>query len=83
MKKRAVYFLGKEYFNQVYSASDRAKITNLCEVIGPVVTPENWHSHEEILNQAEIIFSGWGMTRIDEEMLACFTRVEAIFFAGG
>lgn len=49
-----------------------------------VMTPgEAWRSHLEVLRKTEVIFSGWGAPRMDEEFLHQAPNLRAIFYAGG
>lgn len=48
------------------------------------ITPgESWRSRLDELREAEIIFSGWGAPRMDEEFLSHVPKLQAIFYAGG
>lgn len=42
-----------------------------------------WRTRIEELQEAEIIFSGWGAPRMDEEFLRHVPKLKALFYAGG
>lgn len=83
MNKKAVFFLGETHFESVYSAGDRAKIAGFTDMAPLLLTPENWRCHPEISEHVELMFSGWGMALLDEELLSCFPKLKAVFYAGG
>jgi phosphoglycerate dehydrogenase-like enzyme len=49
-----------------------------------LITPgDAWRQHSEVLRNAEIIFSGWGAPRMDDEFLQHAPKLRAVFYAGG
>lgn len=49
-------------------------------VIAPAST---WRAHAAALRDTEVIFSGWGAPRMDEEFLRALPKLRAVFYAGG
>lgn len=83
MNKKAVYFLGDTHFDSVYSRADRAQIAKFTDTHQTLLTPENWRCYLPLCAKAELMFAGWGMAALNEEVLSCFPRLEAVFYAGG
>jgi phosphoglycerate dehydrogenase-like enzyme len=49
-----------------------------------IVSPNSlWHDPVEALRETEVVFSGWGAPRMDEEFLRHLPKLRAIFYAGG
>jgi phosphoglycerate dehydrogenase-like enzyme len=48
------------------------------------ITPgESWRAHPDVLRNTEVIFSGWGAPRMDDEFLQHAPKLQAVFYAGG
>ena len=82
-KPSAAYLLWPDAFDRIYSPASREEIARFVDMAAPVISPENWMSHEEICRDVEFIFSGWGMIVLDEEALAKFPNLRVIFYASG
>lgn len=49
-----------------------------------LITPgEAWRAHRDALRETEVIFSGWGAPRMDDEFLQHTPKLRAVFYAGG
>jgi phosphoglycerate dehydrogenase-like enzyme len=49
-----------------------------------VIAPaDTWRAHAQSLAEVEVIFSGWGAPRMDEDFLRHVPRLQAVFYAGG
>jgi len=49
-----------------------------------VITPGGaWRQQAAVLRETEVIFSGWGAPRMDEEFLRHAPKLQAVFYAGG
>src|SRR5258708_3674215 len=49
-----------------------------------VITPgEAWRGQIDALRETEVIFSGWGAPRMDDEFLQHVPKLQAVFYAGG
>lgn len=42
-----------------------------------------WRAHREVLAEAHVVLSSWGMAALDAELLASMPRLEAVFHAAG
>lgn len=67
----------------IYGEEERRKIAGLTQPGAALLTRENWRGHREILAETEIIFSGWGAPRMDEEFLRAAPRLRAVFYGAG
>lgn len=49
-----------------------------------IITPGTaWREHTAVLREAEVIFSGWGAPRMDDEFMQHVPKLRAVFYAGG
>ena len=47
------------------------------------IEASQWRTHREVLADAHLIFSTWGMAALDADLLAAMPRLEAVFHAAG
>ncbi len=80
---KAIYLLNPQQFNNIYGPDERNQIEEMVDIIGPPLSAVTIKDHRDILAEAELIFSGWGMRQLDEEFLAAAPRLEAVFYASG
>lgn len=70
-------------FWTVYGPAERAELDHRVALVPVALDAENWRTHPEVCREVEIIFSTWGMARMDEEFLAAFPKLRAVFYAAG
>lgn len=81
---KGIYLLWWRAYDWIYSAELRKRIAMDVEMIdAPLIESENWRQHREHLKQAEVIFSGWGMAKIDEEFLAAAPNLKLVLYGAG
>ncbi|MDC7222829.1 MAG: hypothetical protein PQJ60_03750, partial [Spirochaetales bacterium] len=83
MKKKALFLMEKRRFDYVYGPKERKEIDSLVEMIAEPQTKESIRENLSLLQEVEILFSGWGMTPLDEEFLAHAPQLEAVFYGAG
>ena len=83
MQHKALYLLNSSVFDQIYGPEERAEIAALVDVYAPPQTSESIRSDSTVLQEAEIILSGWGMPLVDVEFLAQAPQLRAIFYGAG
>jgi phosphoglycerate dehydrogenase-like enzyme len=83
MKKKAIYLLGAEKFDVIYGPGERAEIESLVDIIAEPQTKESIKENWDILQEVEVIFSGWGMATMDEEFLSHAPKLKAVFYGAG
>jgi phosphoglycerate dehydrogenase-like enzyme len=68
------------------SAYGEVVLARLRPLVGrlDVIAPgEAWREHLARLRDTEVIFSGWGAPRMDDEFLRHLPKLRAVFYAGG
>ncbi len=80
---RALYILSDYCYNIIYGQEERDDIAALVEVYAPQQTPESVRENPDILHDADIIMSGWGGPKMDEQFLAAAPNLKAFFYGAG
>ena len=80
---KALYLLNNQAYNDIYGPKQRDAIANLVDIYASQQTKESVEKNRSILNQAEIILSGWGMVTMDEKFLAAAPNLKAVFYGAG
>lgn len=82
-KPKGIYLLNEAAFNKIYGPEERADINAVVDISETVVTPESLKENPSVLEDVEIIFSGWGAPLMDAEFLALAPKLEAVFYGAG
>lgn len=80
---KALYILKEGLFDVVYPQEVQTEIAELVEVIHGPLTNETCFNHPELLQEVELIFSGWGAPVFDEHFLELTPNLKAVFYAAG
>ena len=81
---KGTYLLWERAYDWIYSPELRERIACDVDIVdGPLIEMENWKEHREQLKQVEVIFSGWGMAKIDEEFLAAAPNLKLVLYGAG
>lgn len=78
-----LFILDAETFPFIYGPDEISDISKQIRLIAPPQTRNSIHQHPELLGQMQILMSGWGSPRVDEEFLEKAPQLQAIFYAGG
>jgi len=79
----AIYILNTDAYNIIYGMSERADIGELVNMVAPQQTSESITAHPELLADVDIIFSGWGMARLNKDFLTAAPNLKAVFYSAG
>ncbi len=80
---KGLYLLNANAYDMIYGATERAQIKQLVEICAPPQTAESVSANPAVLSNVEVIFSGWGMSRLDTDFLAAAPRLKAVFYGAG
>ncbi len=80
---KTIFLLNEPSYPLIYPNPLPEEIGRRTQLIGPVLTAANWRTATTEARQAEAIFSGWGMAKVDEEFLDFFPRLKIIFYGAG
>lgn len=67
----------------VYGGAETERLRRLAHLQPGVVEAGSWRSQRDLLREAEYVFSGWGIARFDEELLASMPKLQGVFYAAG
>jgi phosphoglycerate dehydrogenase-like enzyme len=80
---KALYVLGAQPYRWIYQEPERARIAQLVDVYAPAQTAESVEADPSVLNEAEIILSGWGCPTFTPRLLDAAPHLRAIFYGAG
>src|SRR5579859_3575970 len=83
MRPKGLYILRPDAYETIYGMPERDAIAELVDIYAPPQTAESIRERPELLQEAEVIFSGWGMPCLDERLLAHTPHLSAIFYGAG
>jgi len=80
---RGLYTANADIFDLVYGPEQRERIARHVTMIAPPLTGEALMQNRELLDEVEVIFSGWGGPFFNEEFFELAPNIRALFHAGG
>lgn len=80
---KGIFILHTNAYDKIYGSSELEEIGRLVDIYAPQQTAESIRQDPSILSQAELIFSGWGMARMDEALLDAAPNLKAVFYGAG
>lgn len=80
---KGIYIMAKEPFELVYPSEIRKEIESLADIHEPQLTAEEVVNNPSVLEDVEVIFTGWGGPRLDKDFLMAAPKLKAIFYAAG
>lgn len=80
---KGLYVLDPSAFELAYGPAEREMIAALADVFAPPQTRESVRRTPELLEDVDVIFSGWGGPVLDETFLHHAPRLQGFFYAGG
>lgn len=84
MKLKAIFLLSDKCYDWIYGEKERKALENMLEFVHPQLNSENvWNAPREILEQVEVIVSGWGMAKLDAKLLERFPRLKLVLYGAG
>ena len=80
---KTIFLLNEPSYPLIYPDPLPEEIGRRTQLIGPVLTAANWRTAGAEARQAEAVFSGWGMAKMDAEFLDFFPKLKVIFYGAG
>lgn len=80
---RGLFILNSDAYAKIYGAEERCAIDELVDVYAASLTAAAVRDRLDILADAEVILSGWGMIPLDETVLAAAPKLKAVFYGAG
>ena len=79
----AIYILGDGLFEKVYGPDEQRDIAARVNILAPPCNAAAIASRPEILREADVVLSSWGMAVLDETLLGAAPRLKAVFYGAG
>jgi len=80
---KALFIMNHEPFEWVYPKEVRHEIERLSDMYLPPMSNDELQKDLSILQDVEVIFSGWGGPKLDQELLDAAPHLKAFFYAAG
>ncbi|MBX3054531.1 MAG: hydroxyacid dehydrogenase [Caldilineaceae bacterium] len=82
-KPRAIYLLRPDALPNIYGPEQQAALAELVEFVAPPQNSQSVQENPSVLADVELIFSGWGMSEMNETFLAQAPNLKALFYGAG
>lgn len=79
----ALYVLDKGAFERIYGLPEREDIARLVNINAAPLDSKDVAANPDVLKNVEVIFSGWGCARLDQQFLDAAPNLKAIFYGAG
>lgn len=83
LRKKGLMIMDPHFVGSVYPPSVQAEIEQDVEFLSSPLSAQQVQQDPSILENVELVFSGWGGLRWDEALLDAAPRLEAVFHAAG
>jgi phosphoglycerate dehydrogenase-like enzyme len=80
---QALYIMHPENWRLIYGPKQREEISQMVEVLAPVLSPQEALQRPDLLGQMDVLLSGWGGPTLDQNFLALAPKLQALFYGGG
>ena len=80
---KGIFLLNTDAYEKIYSNQAREIIADLVDIYAPQQTAEMVRSNPIILSNADVIFSGWGMIKLDKVILKAAPNLKVVFYGSG
>jgi phosphoglycerate dehydrogenase-like enzyme len=80
---KALYIMEPLNWPRIYGPDQQAQITQMVEVLSPVLSKEEALKRPELLQQMDVLLSGWGGPTLDKNFLTMAPRLKALFYGAG
>ena len=82
-KRKGIFILKPYWFNAIYSLQDRERLRAKVDFPNHAYTPKEIAENLDLLEDVEVLFSGWHGGPLDKTTLDAAPNLKAVFFAGG
>lgn len=83
MKKAAFFGQSEERLNYVYAQERREQVATLADLYPHLVNLDNFDDHVDHLQDLEVIFTTWGMPKLQDEHLKQLPNLKIVFYGAG
>ncbi|MBL7201680.1 MAG: hydroxyacid dehydrogenase [Anaerolineae bacterium] len=80
---KGLFVMRTQAYSTIYGPSELDEIGQLVDIYAPQQTAASVQEDPSVLAEADVIFSGWGMAKMDDAFLAAAPRLKAVFYGAG
>ncbi len=80
---KGIYLLDESAYRKIYREEVREQISQWVQIAAPPQTGQSIAANMDLLEDIEVIFSGWGCPRLTAEFLVHAPRLKAVFYGAG
>lgn len=80
---KGLYLLDPQSFDLIYGPDEREQIRSLIEVPASLQTQASVAQNPAVLNDVEVILSGWGCPVLSEELLSAAPQLKLVLYGAG
>lgn len=82
-RPKALFALDPASLDVIYGPEEKAKLEKLADFYAPPQSAQTVKDDPSVLEEAEVIFSGWGAPVMDEEFMAAAKNLKVVFYGAG
>lgn len=79
----ALFILDPLFFDVVYGKEARAELRTITQFPDHCFSADEINSRPDLLAEVDLIYSGWGAPRLDDEFLCASPRLKSFFYGAG
>lgn len=80
---KGLFILNTDDFDKIYPSEIRKEIEELVDIYAPQQTRESIQQNPSLLQEADVIFSGWGVSHMDDNFLQAAPNLKRVFHGAG
>ncbi|WP_404455527.1 hydroxyacid dehydrogenase [Virgibacillus necropolis] len=80
---KGLFIMDENFIDLVYPSTVKKEIEKLANIYSVPLSSKDIIEDKSILQEAEVIFTGWGGPKLDKEFLEAAPNLKAIFYAAG
>jgi len=80
---KGIYLLDEPAYRKIYREEVRAQISQWVQIDAPPQTSQSIATNMSLLEDIDVLFSGWGCPRLTAEFLAHAPKLKAVFYGAG
>jgi phosphoglycerate dehydrogenase-like enzyme len=82
-RRQAIVIIESQSLDMVFGPREIEAISRHVHFVAPPQTRESIAVNPSVLRDVELVFGGWGMPALDDELLAAAPKLSTIFYAAG
>jgi phosphoglycerate dehydrogenase-like enzyme len=80
---KALYIMDPKNWPRIYGPEQQAQIARMVEVLAPVLSPQEALQRPDLLQQMDVLLSGWGGPILDKNFLESAPKLKALIYGAG